>query len=368
MLMVPLPTLRQLEYLVAVADTGQFVEAARQCGVSQPALSRQIREVEEQLGVEVFERTRPRVLTTAVGAEVVRRARRLLGEARELVAVAQASTRGHQGVVRLGVIPTVAPYGLPGLLAKLRVVYPDVAFAIQELPTEVLLERLRSGSVDVGLLARSFDDTGLTGVDLVNEPFVLVAPADHPLGAREPVCARDLEGASLILMEDGHCLRDQAIDVCAGAGAPPPTSVAAASVSTLVRMVESGLGATLLPASALGIEVRPGQGLVARGFVDPPPGRTLTLQWRTTSPHGPWFTEIAQALRRHYLELDPVIAEVCGPKPHITLAAADGARILRPGRARATARPPLVFVHGAWHGAWCWTKRSCRTSRPLDTT
>lgn len=321
--MVMLPTLRQLEYVVAVADTGQFQEAARRCAVSQPALSKQVREVEELLGVELFERARPRVLVTTVGEEVVRRARVLLADARELVDVASASTGAHRGTVRIGVIPTIAPYGLPGLLVKLRELLPQVSFAIHELQTEVLLERLRAGEIDIGLLARSFDDAGLAGLDLVVEPFVLIAPRDHPLGVAAPVRPREVAGASLILMQDGHCLRDQAIDVCAVAGAPPPTSVSAASVSTLVRMVESGLGPTLLPASALAAELHAGQGLVvARSFQAPQPGRTLTLQWRSSSPHGAWFAEIGEVLRKHYLDLNTAIPKVAGPKPRIRAVAA----------------------------------------------
>ena len=324
-----LPTLRQLEYVVAVADTGQFVEAANRCAVSQPSLSRQVREVEELLGVEIFERTRPRVLVTAVGEDVVRRARRLLADARELVEAASGSARTPRGTVRLGVIPTIAPYGLSGLLAKLRQVLPEVSFAIAELQTDVLLERLRSGAVDLALLARSFDDQGLSGMDLVMEPFVLVAPTEHRLGKHARVSTRDIVGAHLILMEDGHCLRDQAIDVCAAAGEPPSTSVTAASVSTLTRMVESGLGATLLPASALAAEVRPDQGIVARSFGASPPGRTLTLQWRSTSPQAQWFTQIGVALRSHYLELNATIPEVHGPQPQIR--AVSRAKRRRPG-------------------------------------
>lgn len=315
------PTLRQLEYIAAVADTGQFVEAARRCGVSQPALSRQVREVEDLLGVQLFERARPRVIVTASGEEIVRRARRLLADARELVEVAQSSARVRRGTIRLGVIPTIAPYGLAGLLAKLRVRHPEVSFAIEELQTDVLLDRLRLGRIDLGLLARAFDDQGLSGLDLVVEPFVLVAPLDHPLGVAGPIRSRDLAGARLILMEDGHCLRDQAIDVCAGAGAPPATTVEAASVSTLVRMVESGLGPTLLPASALAVELRAGQGLVARSFVDAEPARILTLQWRSSSAYAAWFGEIGGVLRDHYLELDEGIPEVEGPRPRIRVVA-----------------------------------------------
>jgi LysR family hydrogen peroxide-inducible transcriptional activator len=317
-----LPTLRQLEYLIAVADFGQFSEAARRCGVSQPALSKQIRELEDTLGVTLFERTRPRVLVTPAGEEIVARARRVLAGAHELVEAARASAAVRQGTLHLGVIPTVAPYGLPGLLAKLRARFPEVSFAIHELQTGPLLERLRAGDLDLGLLAHSFDGQGLDGVDLVVEPFVLVAPAGHALDAVGSVAPVELLGASLILMEDGHCLRDQAIEICADAGAPPPASVTAASVSTLVRMVESGLGATLLPASALRFELRPEYGLATRCFSASPPGRTLTLQWRASSPQGAWYREIGQRLRDHYLELNETVPEICGQRPCILPAGA----------------------------------------------
>ncbi|MEZ4469921.1 MAG: hydrogen peroxide-inducible genes activator [bacterium] len=309
------PTLRQLEYVVALADSGHFSEAARACAVSQPALSKQIREVEELLGVALFERVRPRALVTPAGEEVVARARRLLADARELADAARAFAGAPQGTIRLGVIPTIAPYGLPGLLARLRDLLPGVAFAIRELQTHMLVEQLRAGTVDLGLLAQPFEAHGLTGPDLVVEPFVLIAPAGHPLAVPGPVSPAEIVGASLILMEDGHCLRDQALDVCAVAGRPPPTSVTAASVTTLVRMVESGLGATLLPASALQPEVRAGQGLVVRSFAAPQPGRTLTLQWRATSPHAPWFLRIGEALRAHYLSLNAGLPPVAGPVP-----------------------------------------------------
>lgn len=312
-----MPTLRQLEYIVALADTGQFVEAARRCDVSQPALSKQVREVEEMLGLELFERARPRVIVTRAGEEIVGRARRILGEARELVDSANAYADSPHGTVQLGVIPTIAPYGLPGLLVKLRRLFPEVSFAIKELQTDDLLEELRAGSIDLGLLARPFDDQGLSGPDLVEEPFVLVAPTGHPLSCAGSVAPDEIVGASLILMEDGHCLRDQAIDVCAVAGTPPSTSVTAASVSTLVRMVESGIGATLLPTSALKTELRNGEGLRARSFGDSPPGRTLTLQWRGTSPNAAWFRDIGDVLRDHYLELNEQVPEVAGPTPQI---------------------------------------------------
>ncbi|MFT4627826.1 MAG: LysR family hydrogen peroxide-inducible transcriptional activator [Myxococcota bacterium] len=318
------PTLRQLEYVVTLADTGQFVEAARVCAVSQPALSKQVRAVEEQLGVQLFERVRPRVIITPAGAEVVRRARALLADARDLVAAAGTFTGSPTGVVRLGVIPTVAPYGLPGLLMKVRRRFPGVSFVIREVQTDRLLPQLRSGELDLGLLARPFDAEGLCGPDLVFEPFVLVAPEGHPLCVAEVVQPHEIDGASLILMEDGHCLRDQAIDVCALAGRPPATTVTAASISTLVRMVESGLGATLLPASAIAAEVRPGQGFITRSFGAHPPGRTLTLQWRHTSPLAAWFGTLGEVLRAHYLEINASLPQVAGPPPWIRAVAGPG--------------------------------------------
>ncbi len=311
------PTLRQLEYLVALADTGRFVEAARQCAVSQPALSKQIREVEGLLGVTLFERVRPRVLVTSAGEEVVRRARALLAQSRELVEAANAHAGARRGRVRLGVIPTVAPYGLPGLIVKLRRAFPDAVFVVRELQTEVLVEQLRIGGIDIGLLARPFDESGLAGPDLVFEPFVLLAPDGHPLATPKPVQASELDGASLVLMEDGHCLRDQAIEVCAAGGRQLNAAVTAASVSTLVRMVESGLGATLLPASALAAEVRPGQGMLARSFGGQPPGRTLTLQWRASSPSNSWFREVGALLQEHYEGFNATCPEVAGPRPQI---------------------------------------------------
>lgn len=314
------PTLRQFEYIVALAETGQFVEAARTCGVSQPALSKQIKDVEYLLGFPVFERTRPLVIVTPAGQEIVRRAREILAKTEELMNAARAAAGLRQGTVRLGVIPTIAPYGLPGFLMKLRRVFPEVSFAIQEIQTETLLTNLKSGAVDLALLAQPFDASGLSGKDVVIEPFVLLAPTGHPLSSPFSVNAEDLAGASLILMEDGHCLRDQAIDVCARAGRPPATSVTAASISTLVRMVESGLGATLLPASALAAEVRQGEGVQARSFGKRPPGRTITLQWRQTAPNASWYEEIAQILREHYLELNAGLPKIAGPKPRIVAA------------------------------------------------
>lgn len=312
-----LPTLRQLEYVLALAETGHFGEAASRCGVSQPALSRQIRDVEELLGVALFERSRPRTLITPAGKGVVARARLVLAQARDLVDEAARHTGGHRGTLRLGVIPTIAPYGLPGMLARLRQSEPRSRIEVREVQTAPLLDALRAGDLDAGLLAHPFDADGLDGEDIAREPFVLLIPADHPLACTGPVAIEALAGARLILLEDGHCLRDQAAEVCALAGAPPDATVAAASLSTLARLVEGGFGVTLLPASALASELRPGHGLVARPFAAPPPGRVLSLRWRATSPHGAWFAVLATTLRAHYAALNESIPAILGPTPRI---------------------------------------------------
>jgi LysR family hydrogen peroxide-inducible transcriptional activator len=317
------PTLRQLEYVVALAASGRFVEAAQRCSVTQPALSKQIREVETMLGVQLFERSRPRLIVTPAGEEIVRRARDLLAGMRELVAVSRTAAGRQHSALRLGVIPTIAPYGLPGVIAKLRARFPNLSVAIEESRTATLLDQLRDGVIDLGLLARPFDSHGLGGADLVREPFVLVAPGSHPLARRGAVSPAEIEGAGLILMREGHCLRDQVIDICGSAGAPPPTSVTAASIGTLVRMVESGLGPTLIPAAALAVETGADSDVVARSFAcAPQPGRTLTLAWRRSTPHAAWFTEISAVFRDHYLALNAELPEVSGPRPEIAPAPA----------------------------------------------
>lgn len=311
-------SLRQMQFIVALADTGRFVDAARRCAVSQPAMSKQIREVESLLGVQLFERTRPAVIVTARGRAVVDRARGILAEAAALSAVARTPVE----TIHFGVIPTVAPYGLPGLLAKLREKFPERTFVLRELQTSALLDGLRHGDLDIGLLARPFDARLLYGPDLVEEPFVLAAPEGHPLAHPASVSLASLADAPLILMEEGHCLRTQALDLCATIGTPPAATAAAASVSTLARMVESGLGATLLPATSLRTEVHPNTGIVARAFEGVLPSRTLTLQWRPGSPHHGWFLEVARILRQHYLDLNETVPSVHGGAPRIV--AADG--------------------------------------------
>lgn len=298
-----LPTLRQLEYIVAVADLGHFGHAAARCAVSQPALSRQIQEAESLLGVTLFERTRPRTLVTPEAAPLIARARQLLTLARELAEAAASTGKEPAGDVALAAIPTVGPYLLPGMLARWRDELPQVRFIVSEQRTLPLLTALRTGQLDLGLLALPFEDEGLEVASLGFEPFVFVARDDHALLSLERLQALSLADEPLLLMEEGHCLGDQALDVCASAGAQARLDLRAASLGMLVCMVESGLGATLLPASALQREVTPSSRVVARRFAAPPPGRELALAWRISSPRGPLFRRLAAGLRAHLATL-----------------------------------------------------------------
>jgi LysR family hydrogen peroxide-inducible transcriptional activator len=275
------PSIRQLEYVVAVADVLHFGRAARQCAVTQPALSAQIQHVEELLGVQIFERSRRRVLVTDAGRRVVEQAREALAVVDRLVAEAGQSGRPLVGVLRLGVIPTVAPYFLPPLLPGVRVAYPELRLVLREEQTARLVAELQAGTLDAALLALPVEEADLVELPLFEEPFWFVAPEDHPLAhGRGGVPEDALEGEEVLLLEDGHCLRDQALSICQRAGARTAGRLQATSLTTLAQMVANGLGVTLLPERALAQEVARGAGLAARPFRAPVPTRTIGLAWR----------------------------------------------------------------------------------------
>jgi len=291
------PSIRQLEYLVAVADALHFGRAARHCAVTQPALSAQVRQVEELLGVRVFERGRRRVLVTSAGAGIIAQARRALACVDDLVATAQQAGRPLEGPLRLGVIPTVAPYFLPAALPRVRRAHPRLELVLREEQTSRLVEKLEAGALDALLLALPVEGAELTEVALYEEPFVFLAPRGHPLARPETALPESaLEGAEVLLLEDGHCLRSQALDVCRRAGAVADDRIQATSMSTLVQMVANGLGVTLVPERAVALEVRPGSGLVTRPFRAPPPTRTIGLAWRSRSPRDAELRLLAETL------------------------------------------------------------------------
>lgn len=281
--MISQPTLRQLEYLVAIADHGSFHAAARACHVTQPGLSAQLKELETALGLQVFERDRRKVLTTLAGEEMIRRARLVLAEVGHLVEAAHVHTRPLSGRLRLGVIPTVAPYMLPQVLPRVRERYRDLHFELHEGQTEDLVGELKRGSLDLLLLALEARLVGVETQALFEDPFVVAAPKSHRLASRKRLSEGDLADEVLLLLEDGHCLRDQALSFCRGAGVEERSDFRASSLPTLVQMVAGGSGITLLPTLALSVESNP-EYLALIPFRKPAPYRTIGLAWRPTSP------------------------------------------------------------------------------------
>ena len=252
-------TLRELRYLVALADHGHFGRAAAACHISQPTLSTQLKKLEEALGVTLFERTNKALHVTPVGVEIVARARRVLAEADAIVALARRETGPLSGPLALGVIPTLGPYLLPWLLPALKAAYPGLRLVVHEHLTDPLLERLSAYRIDAALVALPIEQEELIAEPLFDEPFYLVCPPGHRLCGTIAVGQADLRREPLLLLTDGHCLRDQALAVCGQRDRPANggSDFRAASLETIRQMVAAGMGCTLLPALALGDEDQP---------------------------------------------------------------------------------------------------------------
>jgi LysR family transcriptional regulator, hydrogen peroxide-inducible genes activator len=290
-----LPSVRQLECVVAVAEAGSFRGGAAGLGLSQPALSAQIAQLERQLGLQIFERDRRRVLVTPAGEDVVSRARRILAELAQLVEAAGAHRAPLTGTLRLGVIPTVAPYLLPLVLPAVRARYPRLRLVLREDQTARILAELEAGRLDACLLATPVPGD-LATLELFREEFLLAAPLGHPLLARRRVREADLAGETTLLLEDGHCLRDQALAVCHSAGAHEAAELRATSLPTLTQMVASGLGVTLLPKLASEVLVPGPRAGVGLARIAERPGRTLGLVWRMSSARGRELRLLADAI------------------------------------------------------------------------
>lgn len=295
--MKPLPTLRQLSYLVAVVDRCHFGQAADACAVTQSTLSAGIRELEEVLGAPLLERTRRQVVPTPLGREMAERARDLLKGAEDMVDAAQASKDPMAGPLRLGVIPTIAPFVLPKALPRLRKAFPKLQLFLREEQTAPLLAKLGDGEIDVALLALPYD-TGreIETMDLADDPFSVVYPPGHPVPGRV-VKPGDIEFENLLLLEDGHCLRDQALAACHLEGARRNQAFQGTSLPTLVQMVANGLGITLLPQMALDAGMLRGLGLDVRPLVGRPNSRRIGLAWRRTSARKQTFRTLGTALK-----------------------------------------------------------------------
>lgn len=290
--------LRDLSYLVAVADERHFGHAADACHVGQPTLSTQIKKLEAELGVGLIERNPGRVLLTDAGERVVERARVILREADNIRELARRATDPESGSVRLGVFPTLGPYLLPHVVPTLRHRFPNLELLLVEEKTEEVLRQLRHGDLDAGLLALPVHDDHLHAEPLFEEDFVLAVPNDHPLASTTgPVDVGVLAGESVLLLEDGHCLREQALSVCHLAGAAERGGFRATSLETLRQMVAAGVGVTLLPELSVRPPVAQSDNITLIRFRDPVPSRQIAMFWRRSTALGDFLPELADQIR-----------------------------------------------------------------------
>jgi len=290
-------TLKQLRYLSALATHRHFGRAAEACSVTQPALSMQIRDLEKDFGVDLVERRPGEVILTETGAEVARRAERVLAGARDLADFARHSGRPLTGRLRLGVIPTLAPYALPQILPALQQRFHAIRAEPRETQTRNLMDELARGALDAVLLALPVEESDIETLTLFADPFLLAVPAGDPRSETIRIDARDIDARRLILLEEGHCLRDQALAFCGTRIEVPPgpgaTGLGATSLSTVMQMVANGYGITLLPRIALPVEARDTRVKMLR-FRNPEPARQIGLAWRRTSPRKADFVALGQ--------------------------------------------------------------------------
>jgi LysR family transcriptional regulator, hydrogen peroxide-inducible genes activator len=275
--------LKDLQYLVALADTRHFGRAAARCFVSQPTLSAQLRKLEDYLGVKLVERQPKRLTLTETGEQVVAHARRILQESNDIVSLAKRDRDPLTGKLDVALIPTIGPYLLPRVAPAIRKALPRLKLMLHEHQTAPLLEKLVSGELDLGILALPVDDDGLEIRALFDEPFSVALPSQHALAAKKSLTVADLKGETLLLLEDGHCLRDQALEVCSRVDVREPQDFRATSLETLRQMVAAGLGVTLLPEMAARSPYGDPRSLTMRPFARPVPTRRVGAAWRKSS-------------------------------------------------------------------------------------
>jgi LysR family transcriptional regulator, hydrogen peroxide-inducible genes activator len=296
--------LRDLQYLVAIADHRHFGRAAEACFVSQPTLSTQIKKLESELGVPLVERSPRNILLTAAGERVVAKARALLDHADDIVAIARQAQDPESGELRLGLFPTLAPYLLPHVVPVLHERFPRLELLLVEEKTEELLRQLRDGHLDAAVLALPVPEGPLHAEPLFTEDFVLAAPVGHPLAAADgPVPASVLGEHPVLLLEEGHCMRDQALSVCRLAGASERDGFRATSLETLRQMVTAGVGVTLLPTLATLPPVPPSPHVRLRPFAEPVPRRELGMLWRAASVRSDLLRSVAAVVRARGVEV-----------------------------------------------------------------
>lgn len=288
--------LRDLQYLVAVAEHRHFGRAAEACFATQPTLSTQIRKLEEQLGVQIFERQPRKILLTRAGEAIIERARRALREIEAIRELARAAGDPESGPIRLGLFPTLGPYLLPHAVPALHRRFPRLQLLLVEEKTEELLAMLERGELDAAVLALPIHDDSMAVKELFEEPFVLALPREQDAEFGAAVAAADLRSREVLLLEEGHCLRDQALSVCAMGGATERAGFRATSLETLRQMVAANVGLTLLPLLAVLPPVPANQQVALRRFADPQPTRRLGLVWRRSDARETLMSSLAEVL------------------------------------------------------------------------
>jgi len=296
--MAYLPTLRQLQFLCALATHGTFSRAADACLVAQPTLSAAIREVEAALGTQLVERGARGIRLTQAGEAAVERARRILAETEDLVAEARGAGAPLTGPFRLGAIPTIAPFVLPRALNALRETYADLKLYLREDKTADLLEALRTRELDAAIIALPWSTPGIETEHVAEDEFLLAAPADHPLTTKPVLAPKDLIGEEVLLLEEGHCMRGHAEAVCSLPGIEHSEELSATSLQTMVQMVVGGLGLSLVPKIAAEAGLTAGTSLSLRAFDEAVPGRSIAVAWRTGSSRAEEAGIIAGLMRK----------------------------------------------------------------------
>ncbi|MFO1153288.1 MAG: hydrogen peroxide-inducible genes activator [Rhodospirillales bacterium] len=295
--MKPIPTLRQLRYLVALADHRHFGRAAEECLVTQSTLSAGIQELEALLGVTLIERGRRQATPTPLGEEIVGRARALLRAAEELAEAADTGKRPLSGTLRMGVIPTIGPYLLPPRLQQVRARYPGLRLYLREEQTARLLDLIVRGRLDAAIIALPYDIGPLEAIGLGSERLMVACPVGHALASRERIAASDLDGQRLLMLEDGHCLRNHALTACRLAPGRSNEDLQGTSLGTLVQMVASGFGLTFLPEMAAEVERRMAPEVVVLPLESEAPAREIALVFRPASQRRTDLELLADMLR-----------------------------------------------------------------------
>lgn len=285
--------LRDLRYLIAVADLRSFVQASEHCHISQPTLSTQIKKLEDRLGVQIFERNNKRVLATEVGEHIIATARRILKEVDQIQELAETARDPMAGNLRIGAFPTLSTYIFPALVPLIKESLPRIRLILVEEKTEELLRQLKNGQIDMALLAMPVNDDFLQTQALFDDEFLLAVAADHPLAKADKIRQQDLSGQQLLLLDEGHCLRGQALQVCQITGAEEQQDVRATGLETLRQMVRAGTGITFMPRIAVR---EPDSGIRYIPFQSPVPSRTIGLAWRKTSMRNRLIYEVGRLI------------------------------------------------------------------------